>query len=135
MNFKQFFLQSEMNVPGYHLDGNTGSGGGYVDSQQSGSETKGQDANTDQNGLSLYSTDLGMPTKIDRNQIISGVDKKNLSIFFKGGGGMKLQNNDMWRHYVKGKEPEVGDRADVEYWTNQNDNTSGEKKIVAIRVY
>ncbi|MFX6019128.1 hypothetical protein ABTF08_19820, partial [Acinetobacter baumannii] len=78
--------------------------------------------------------DLGLPTKIT-HEVVSGIDKKHLTIFFRGIGAVKLKNIEMWDHYMKGKEPQIGDRADVEYWTNRRDNSPGEKQIVAMRIY
>lgn len=140
LSFKEFLLACEMNVPGYHLDGNSNySGGGYLDSQQTGSETKGKNANSDNAGLSLYSTDLGIPTRIERGRVIHKVDDRpKYRLAFQDGGYVEFDRNE-WYRVARGKtnfhDIMPGDRADVEYYANRNDTSLTPQKVIAVQVY
>ncbi len=138
LSFKEFLLACETNIPGYHLDGNTGSGGGYLNSQQTGSQTQHMQISGDM-GLSPYSTDLGIPTRIERGRVVHKVeDRPKYRLAFKDGGYVEFDRNE-WYKVARGKtnfhDIMPGDRADVEYYANRNDTSITPQKVIAVQVY
>ncbi len=144
LNFKEFLLATEDNVPGYHLDGNSGftgtTGGGFLDSQQTGSETQSKAGDDGGNiGLSPYSTDLGLPTRIERGRVVMKVDDRpKYRLSFRDGGYVEF-DRDEWHKVARGKvnihDIMPGDRADVEYYTNRFDNSRKPNKVIMVQVY
>jgi hypothetical protein len=144
MSFKDYLRLAETNVPGYHLDGNTGdhgnpvTGGAYLDSQWTGSETKST-GDRDNRGTSLYSTDLGLPTRVERGRVIRKVeDRPKLRLTFTDGGCVEFDRQGWWEK-VKGKtdihDIKPGDRADVEYYANRNDTENKPMFPLSVFVY
>jgi len=142
LNFKAFLLACEQNVPGTHLDGNSGwngaSSGAVLDTQQTGSETKGGNNNYDNGGLSLYSTELGLGTRQEPGRIITKVtDRPKIRLDFRDHGYVEVDRRT-WFKIAKGKtniyEIKPGDIADVEYYANRFDKNAGPQRPIAIQI-
>ncbi len=145
LNFREFLLACEQNVPGYHLDGNTNSsGGGYLNSQATGSQDQGTGAKQETGPSSpfgnAYSNDLGLPTLIERGRIVSRVhDRPRPKLEFRDGGYVEFANRDHWFKITRGKtniyDVQPGDRVDVEYHANRFDTSKNAKTPRIVMIY
>jgi hypothetical protein len=134
LNFKQYM---EQNTVGYHNDGpGSGfrqSGGSYLTSDQTGSETWG---NTFGHPLTLPSYDFALPSvvpTIKKSGKIKFIqDKENPIIIMLDNGTRLYLTVDEYRR-IKGK-PEIGKDMTVVFQRHQNDRTNNPSQVQSITV-
>ena len=124
LKFKDYVRLREMNTVGYHNDG---PGGGYLSSDQTGSEAVPAD-----HGNHLPSTDLKIPEELPTVVVTSTIrmlerNKNPIFIFLDDGTKLYLT----WQEFnrIGGKEPEVGRQMRVVFLRRKDDSSESPSQI------